>query len=187
LTSATLAFERDNGAVLASAAGGVLTGLTTPLMQLVIERFVGGHGYSRVALLALPFALLALMLVGRASRRWWSASAAALVTALAFVAAVAAAISVDSQAVGFARPARNVLSGLGGGFIGAGSMAIGISLLVGPRALLPWLPMLIVGTLAGSLFALDEMLEFAPFSVLYPVWQAGVAAGLTLAVQRSRS
>jgi hypothetical protein len=45
--------------------------------------------------------------------------------------------------------------------------------------------MLIVGTIAGSLLAVDTALGFELFSILYPVWQAGVAAGLSLALQRS--
>jgi phosphoglycerol transferase MdoB-like AlkP superfamily enzyme len=185
LTSATLTFDRDTGDLLASVAAGIVTGLATPLMQLPIDRLVGGHGYFRVALLALPFALLVLVLVGRVSRRWGKAALAALVTALAFVVAVATAIWLDGQAMDLGRLGRNLLSGLGGGLVGAGLMAVGIALLAGPRAFLPWLPMLILGTLAGSLLALDNMLDFEPVSVLYPIWQAGVAAGLTLALRRS--
>jgi len=186
LTSATLTFDRDTGGLLASAAGGIVTGLATPSMQGLIERLVGGHGYSRVALLALPFALLVSVLVGRDSRRWGIAVLAALLTALAFVAAVATAIWIDAQPTALGKLAHNIVSGLGGGLVGAGSMAIGIALLAGPRAVRPWLPMLIVGTLAGSLFVLEDRLDLAPLSVLYPVWQAGVAAGLTLALRRSR-
>ena len=45
--------------------------------------------------------------------------------------------------------------------------------------------MLVTGTVAGALLALDSALELDLTSVLYPVWQAGVAAGLAMALQRA--
>ena len=68
--------------------------------------------------------------------------------------------------------------------IGAAVMALGIALLpAGPRDPAPWLPMLAIGTVAGALLALDSALELDLASVLYPVWQAGVAVGLAMALQ----
>jgi hypothetical protein len=103
------------------------------------------------------------------------------------VAAVNAAIWIDGLADGAARMLRNILSGLAGGFTGATVMALGICLLPsGPRDVVAWLPMLIIGTVAGALMALDNALDLDLTSLLYPVWQAGVAIGLTLALRRSR-
>jgi hypothetical protein len=66
-------------------------------------------------------------------------------------------------------------------------MARGISLLpAGPRDAVAWLPMLLTGTLAGALLALDNALELDLTSLLYPVWQAGVATGLAMALRRTR-
>jgi hypothetical protein len=64
-------------------------------------------------------------------------------------------------------------------------MALGIGLLPsGPRDAGAWLPMLVIGTLAGALLALDNAFDLDLTSVLYPVWQAGVAAGLAMALRR---
>jgi hypothetical protein len=43
----------------------------------------------------------------------------------------------------------------------------------------------VIGTVAGALLAVDSALELDLTSVLYPVWQAGVAIGLATALQRS--
>ena len=43
--------------------------------------------------------------------------------------------------------------------------------------------MLITGTLAGTLLALDNALGLDQTSFLYPVWQAGVAVRLAMALQ----
>jgi hypothetical protein len=45
--------------------------------------------------------------------------------------------------------------------------------------------MLLVGTLAGALLALDNALSLDLTSFLYPVWQAGVAVTLVLALRRT--
>jgi len=67
-------------------------------------------------------------------------------------------------------------------------MALGIALLpAGPRDAAAWLPMLATGTVAGALLALDNALDLDLTSVLYPVWQAGVAVRLALALQRARA
>ncbi len=43
--------------------------------------------------------------------------------------------------------------------------------------------MLVTGTIAGSLLAVDTALDLDLTSVLYPVWQAAVAVRLALALQ----
>jgi hypothetical protein len=177
--------DRGRGDLLKVAGFGVLSGLLTPLMQPLVDRVDGAHGDFRIALLALPFAVLVAILVRRTDQRWWVAAAAALVTMLAFICAVNAAILVDAEVFDIGKFGRNTLAGLAGGLVGAALMALGIGLLTGPRRFAPWRAMLIVGTIAGSLLAVDTALGFDLFSVLYPVWQAGVAAGLSLALQRA--
>ena len=49
-----------------------------------------------------------------------------------------------------------------------------------------WLPMLVTGTVAGALLALDNALDLDSASVLYPVWQAGVATTLALGLRRPK-
>jgi hypothetical protein len=187
LTEAIISSGVSRDTLLKIAAGGVLTGILTPLLPPVIDRIGGSPGDLRIALVAVPFAMLVLILIRRASANpWWVALAAAVVTMIAFVAAVNAAIWIDGHADGAARGLRNILSGLTGGFTGAAVMAVGIGLLPsGPRDISAWLPMLIVGTVAGALMALDNALDLDLTSVLYPVWQAGVAIGLAIALRRS--
>jgi hypothetical protein len=63
-------------------------------------------------------------------------------------------------------------------------MALGIGLLpAGPRAAAAWWSMLITGTLAGALLALDNALGLDQVSFLYPVWQAAVAVRLVTALR----
>ena len=169
------------------AAAGVLTGLLTPLLPTLIDKLVRAPGDFRIALVAVPFAILVFIVVRRASANpWWAALAAAIITMIAFVAAVNAAIFIDGQVNGAAKVVRNVLAGLAGGFTGAIIMALGIALLpAGPRDPVAWPRMLLAGTLAGALLALDNALDLDLTSVLYPVWQACVAVGLALALRRS--
>jgi hypothetical protein len=187
LTQAITSPDRSRNGLLTIAAGGVLTGVVTPLLPPVIDKIGGSPGDFRIALVAIPFAVLVLVLVRRCSANpWWAALAAAIVTMIAFVAAVNAAIWIDGQADGAVRGLRNILSGLAGGFTGATVMALGIGLLPsGPRDVAAWLPMLVIGTVAGALMALDNALDLDLASVLYPVWQAGVAIGLAMALRRS--
>jgi hypothetical protein len=168
------------------AAAGILTGLVTPLLPTLIDKIAGAPGDFRIALVAAPFAVLVLILVRRlTSNPWWAALAAALITMVAFVCAVNAAIWIDGQVGDVAKVLRNICAGLAGGFVGSGIMALGICLLpAGPRDAAAWLPMPVIGTVAGALLALDSALELDLTSVLYPVWQAGVAAGLAIALQR---
>jgi hypothetical protein len=171
--------------LLRVAVGGVLTGLLTPLLPYLIDKIAGAPGDFRIALVAIPFAVLVLLLVRRVGAKpWWTALAAAIVTMIAFVCAVNAAIWIDGQVGDVAKVVRNICAGLAGGFAGALVMAVGIGLLAaGPRGAAAWLPMLVIGTLAGTLLALDSALDLDLTSFLYPVWQAGVAVGLAMALR----
>jgi len=104
---------------------------------------------------------------------------------VAFVCAVNAAIFIDGQTNGASKMMRNILSGLAGGFIGSAVMALGMALLpAGPRDAVRWLRMVLTGTLAGTLLALDNALDLDMTSFLYPVWQAAIAMRLAMALQR---
>jgi len=188
LTQAIASTGISRNGLLLVAAGGILTGIVTPLLPTLINRIGGTPGDLRIALVAVPFAVLVLILVRRCSANpWWAAATAAIVTMVAFVCAVNAAIWIDGQAGEANRVVRNILAGLAGGFTGAAIMALGISLLpAGPRDAVAWLPMVLTGTLAGALLALDNALELDLTSLLYPVWQAGVAVGLATALRRTK-
>jgi hypothetical protein len=175
------------GGLLKITAAGVLTGLLTPLLPTLIDTLIRAPGDFRLALVAVPFAILVGILVWRLTLNpWWSAFAAAVFTMAAFVCAVNAAIWADGQVGDVAKAVRNICAGLAGGFVGSGVMALGICLLpAGPRDPAAWLPMLVTGTVAGALLALDSALELDLTSVLYPVWQAGVAVTLAMAMQRT--
>jgi len=96
------------------------------------------------------------------------------------------AIWADGQATGADKAVRNILAGLAGGCTGATIMALGVCLLpAGPRDIVAWLPMLVTGTIAGALLALDNALDLDLTSFLYPVWQAGVAVTLATALRRT--
>jgi hypothetical protein len=187
VTQAITSDDTSRNGLLAVAAGGVLTGVLTPLLPYLIDKIVGTPGDFRIALVAIPFAILVLMLVRQfSSNPWWAALTAAVVTMIAFVCAVNAAIWIDGQVGDVAKAIRNIFAGLAGGLTGAAIMALGICLLPsGPRDLVAWVPMLVVGTLAGALLALDSALDLDLTSILYPVWQAGVGVGLAMALRSS--
>jgi len=174
--------------LLMIAAFGLLSGLLTPLMPQLIDRIVGGSGNLRLALGAVPFAVLVFFVVRRCSANpVWAALIASVVTMVAFVCAVNAAIFIDGQAYGAPKVMRNVLAGLAGGFVGAGLMALGIALLpAGPRDAAVWMRMLLTGTLAGALMAIDSALDLDLTSVLYPVWQAAISVRLAMVLQRGK-
>jgi hypothetical protein len=186
LTDTIISPDRSRSDLLKIAAGGVFTGLLTPLLPTLIDKLVGAPGDLRIALVAVPFAVLVAVLVRRLSLNpWWAAFAAAVITMVAFVCAVNAAIWVDGQVGDVAKAVRNICAGLAGGFVGSGVMALGMCLLPSsPRDVSAWLPLLVIGTVAGALLALDSALELDLTSFLYPVWQAGVAAGLAMALRR---
>jgi hypothetical protein len=186
LTDAIISTNQSRSGLLKIAAAGILTGLLTPLLPTLIDKMLGAPGDLRIALVAVPFAVLILILIRRlTSNPWWVAAAAAVITMIAFVCAVNAAIWIDGQVGDVAKAVRNTCAGLAGGFVGSGVMALGIGLLPGgPRDTAAWLPMLVIGTIAGALLALDSALELDLTSALYPVWQAGVAVALAMALQR---
>ena len=186
MTDTIISSNQNRNSLPKIAAAGVLTGLLTPLLPTLIDKIVGAPGDLRIALVAVPFAVLVGMLVRRlTSNPWWAAFAAAVITMVAFVCAVNAAIWIDGQVGDVAKAFRNICAGLAGGFVGSALMALGIGLLPGgPRDIAAWLPMLVIGTLAGALLALDSALELDLTSTLYPVWQAGVAVTLAMALQR---
>jgi len=188
VTETIISPDTSRDGLLKIAGLGVLSGVLTPLMVPLIDRINGTPGDVRIALVAIPFALLVFILVRRCSANpWWAAWIAAVVTMIAFVAAVNAAVLVDGQADRVSKAARNILSGLAGGFTGAILMALGIALLpAGPRNGAAWLPMLVTGTVAGALLALDNALDLDLASVLYPVWQAGVASTLAMVLRRPK-
>ncbi len=187
MTQAITSEDKSGNSLLAVAAGGLLSGILTPLLPQLIDRISGGPGDFRIALVAIPFADLVFIVVRRDSANpWWEALIAAIVTMFAFVCAVNAAIFIDGQANGADKIMRNILAGLAGGFTGSAVMALGIGLLpAGPRDVVAWLQMLVTGTLAGALMALDNALGLDQTSVLYPVWQAGVAVRLAMALRRT--
>ena len=187
MTDTIISPDANRSGLLKIAGGGILTGLVTPLLPTLIDKIVGAPGDFRIALVAVPFAVLVLILVRRLTANpWWAVLAAAVITMVAFVCAVNAAIWIDGQVGEVTKALRNICAGLAGGVVGSGIMALGICLLpAGPRDVAAWLPMLAIGTVAGTLLALDSALELDVTSVLYPVWQAGVAVGLAMALQRS--
>jgi hypothetical protein len=182
LTQTIASTDNSRNGLLKVAAGGVLTGILTPLLPPLIDMITSSPGAFRLALVAVPFAILVLILVRSSANPWWAALAAGIVTMIAFVAAVNAAIWVDGQVGEVGKVVRNIAAGLAGGLIGTAVMALGICWLPSsPRGAAAWVPMLAIGTVAGALLALDGVFELDRISFLYPVWQAGVAAGLAMA------
>lgn len=178
--------DTSRNELLKIAVGGLVSGVLTPLLPDAIDRLTGAPGMLRLALVAFPFAVLVFFVVRRRSANpVWAAVAASLITMIAFVAAVNAAVYIDGQMAGAAKAMQSLFAGLAGGLVGSGLMALGIALLpVGPRKAAPWLPMLVTGTVAGSLLALDTSLGLDRTSFLYPVWQAAVAVRLAMALKR---
>jgi hypothetical protein len=189
LTEAITSADAPRNNLLMAAAGGLVSGILTPLLPTLIDQLVGLPGQIRISLIAVPFAVLVFALVWRFSANpWWAATLAAIVSMIAFVCAVNAAIFIDGQAAGAAPIMRYLLAGLTGGLVGTALMALGIGFLpAGPRAAAAWWPMLVTGTLAGTLLALDNALGLDLTSVLYPVWQAAVAVRLTMVLRRIKS
>ena len=166
------------------AAGGFISGILTPLLPALVDQIVGLPGQLRISLIAVPFAVLVFILVRRFSANpFWAAMLAAIVTMIAFVCAVNAAIFIEAQTAGAATVMRYLLAGLTGGLVGTAVMALGIGLLAGPRNAAAWWPMLMTGALAGALLALDNALGLDKVSFLYPLWQAGVAVRLVMALR----
>jgi len=189
LTPAIASTGISGNSLLMVAAGGLVSGILTPLLPTLIDHVVGLPGQFRISLIAVPFAVLVFILVRRFSvNPLWAAMLAAVVTMVAFVCAVNAAIFIEGQTAGAAAVMRYLLAGLTGGLVGTAVMALGIGLLpAGPRAAAAWWPMLITGTLAGTLLAVDNALGLDNTSFLYPVWQAAVAVRLSMVLRRIQS
>ena len=171
--------------LLVVAGGGLLSGILTPLLPTLIDKIAGVPADFRLALVAVPFAILVFFVVRRFSANpAWAALLAAAIAMVAFVCAMNAAIFIDGQTNGASKMMRNILSGLAGGFVGSAVMALGLALLpAGPRDAVTWLRMVLTGTLAGTLLALDNALDLDQTSFLYPVWQAAVAVRLAMALR----
>ena len=179
VTQAITPADTSRNHLLMVAAGGIVSGILTPLLPTLIDHIVGLPGQFRISLIAVPFAVLVFILVRRFSANpRWAAMLAAIVTMIAFVCAVNAAIFIEGQTTGAATVMRYLLAGLTGG------LALGIGILpAGPRMAAAWWPMLMTGALAGTLLALDNALGLDQISFLYPVWQAAVAVRLVMALR----
>ena len=171
--------------LLKVAVAGLVSGIITPLAPLLIDKIMGPSGMVRTALMAVPFAIVVFAVVRRCSANpVWAALAAGVVTMVAFVCAVSAAAFIDGQTSGASEVMRDILAGLTGGLVGTAVMALGIAFLpAGPRKAAAWWPMLMTGAVLGALFALDTLIKLDYVSVLYAVWQAGVAVRLALVLR----
>jgi hypothetical protein len=113
LTDTIISFKRSRSSLPKIAAAGVFTGLLTPLLPTLIDKIVGAPGDLRIALVAVPFAILVGILVWRLTfNPWWAVFAAAVITMVAFVCAVNAAIWIDGQVGDVAKTVRNICTGL---------------------------------------------------------------------------
>jgi hypothetical protein len=184
LTQALTA-DTSGSDLLKIAIGGLVSGILTPLAPLLVDKISGAPASFGIALVAVPFAVLVFIVVRRCSANpVWAALVAAIVTMIAFVCAVNAAVFIDGQAAGAAKAMRNILAGLAGGLVGTAVMALGIAFLpAGPRKAAAWWPMLMTGAVFGPLLAVDSALGLDQTSVLYPVWQAAIALRLALVLR----
>ena len=177
--------DASRNEVVKIAIGGLVSGVLTPLLPDAIDLLAPAPAMLRLALVAVPFAVLVFCVVRRRTANPVGAAlAAGLITMIAFVAAVNAAVYIDGQVAGAEKAIRSLFAGLAGGLVGSGLMALGIALLpAGPRRAASWMPMLVTGTIAGSLLALDTSLGLDRTSFLYPVWQAAVAVRLAMVLK----
>ena len=179
-----LTADTSGSDLLKIAIGGLVSGILTPLTPLLVDQ-LSAPGTLRLGLVAVPFAILVFIVVRRCSANpVWAALVAAIVTMIAFVCAVNAAVFIDGQAAGAAKAMRNILAGLAGGLVGTAVMALGIAFLpAGPHKAAAWWPMLMTGAVFGPLLAVDSALGLDQTSVLYPVWQAVIALRLALVLR----
>jgi hypothetical protein len=191
LTQAITSADTFRKDVLFVAGGGIISGMLTTWLPALVDGIIANGRFPlvqfRLALIALPFAVLVFVVVRRFSRNAsWAALVAAVVTMIAFICAVDAAILVEGNTGEAPRVMRYLLAGLTGGLVGTAVMALGIGLLpAGPRQPAAWWPMLITGALLGTLLALDEVLGLDKVAFLYPVWQAAVAVRLAMILRRA--
>jgi hypothetical protein len=72
LTDTIISSDQSRTSLPKIAAAGVLTGLLTPLLPTLIDKLVGAPGDLRIALVAVPFAILVAVLVRRLTANpWW--------------------------------------------------------------------------------------------------------------------
>ena len=103
MTQAITSTDTSRNNLLMVAAGGLVSGILTPLLPTLIDQIVGLPGQLRISLIAVPFAVLVFILVRRFSANpRWAAGLAAIITMVAFVCAVNAAIFIDGQTAGAA-------------------------------------------------------------------------------------
>ena len=132
MTQAITSTDTSRNSLLMVAAGGLISGILTPLLPALIDHIVGLPGQLRISLIAVPFAVLVFILVRRFSANpLWAVGLAAIITMVAFVCAVNAAIFIEGQTAGAAAVMRYLLAGLTGGLVGAGVMALGIGAAAG--------------------------------------------------------
>ena len=137
MTEAITSADTPRNNLLMVAAGGLVSGILTPLLPTLIDQIVGLPGQLRISLIAVPFAVLVFILIRRVTANpGWAAGLAAIITMVAFVCAVNAAIFIDGQAAGAARIMRYLLAGLTGGLVGTTVMALGIGVL--PASAIVW-------------------------------------------------
>src|SRR5258707_13440537 len=85
LTEAIAASDETPKGLLKVAGAGLLTGVLTPLLPPLIDRINGTPGDFRIALVAVPFAILVFILVRRFSPNpCWASLGAPLVPMIAF-------------------------------------------------------------------------------------------------------
>ena len=181
MAGAIISPDTSRNDLLKVAGAGVLSGLLTPLMVPLIDGIAGTPGDFRIALVAIPFAVLVFILVRKfAANPWWAAWIAAIVTIIAFVAAVNAAIFVDVQAGNAAKAVLKRSIGLAGGLSAPPGGARHRAAPAGPRDAAAWLRCRRPAPSPARCCA-RQCARPRSDSVLYPVWQAGVAAAGALA------
>src|SRR5258707_5203526 len=126
------------------AGAGLLSGILTPLLPTLLDKIAGVPADVRLALVAIPFAVLVFFVVRRFSTNpVWAALVAAVMTMAAFVCAVNAAVFIDGQMNGADKMMRNILAGLAGGFTRSALIELGNSLFPSsPRDVVTWHHML---------------------------------------------
>ena len=65
MAEAIISPDRSRNDLLKVAGAGVLSGILTPLMVPLIDRIAGTPGDFRIALVAIPFAVLVFILIRR--------------------------------------------------------------------------------------------------------------------------
>jgi len=161
---------------------GIVTGLLTPQILDATDRWFAPYGFTNAhgpvyAVGGIPFAILIGAITRLAGRIDWRRSIAfGASTLVIMVLAITAAANTADLVSNLPEPDRELIGGPGGGLVGSGLMAVAALLLrIGPRNILRWLPLVVVGTALGSLLAIDIWRDSEKVWVLFPVWQAGVA------------